>query len=147
MLSITWLSYDCSSLDSNGAAERTRTFTGVTPQRPQRTYLITIISITYIISTYKYLYLARWCQSHIINFWYTLWTVCGRNVDAKCSSPKVVFYGNLIGRAYNKPSAPYNASTSRRRAVGISGHCCVDCADDGPVGACDAVFEVMNGGR
>ena len=55
-------------------------------------------------------------------------------MDAKCSSPKVVFYGNLIGRAYNKPSAPHNASTSRRKAVGTSDSLCVDCADEGAVG-------------
>ena len=51
------------------------------------------------------------------------------------------------GLSVSSPSSPYEAYTRLRRAVGISGCMCVDYADDGPVGACDAVFEVMNGGR
>ena len=45
------------------------------------------------------------------------------------------FKGNAISRYYMTTSAPYNASTSRRRAVGISGCMCVDYADDGLEGA------------
>ena len=102
MLPVGYLTEDCSSLVDVGAAEKTRTSTGVTPQRPQRCIIQPNFSGTYMFfhgSSFICLHGMSTTQRH---------TMCTKilNVSVMCDGFFGIRKGNKIDRYRSRFSTP-----------------------------------------